>query len=86
MIQPKREEITNKLKKIIDSKITREEVGSWALEFIRNDDNVEVKDIEAWHYLVSVSSVDEMISPDEYLYSIEDIKGWIEESNKSKKL
>lgn len=81
MIQPKRNEITNKLKKVIDNEITREEVGSWALEFIRNDDNVEVKDIKAWHYLVLVSSIDEMIAPDEYLYSIEDIEGWIEESN-----
>lgn len=82
MIQPQRDEITNKLKKIIDNEITREEVGRWALEFIRNDDNVEIKDIKAWHYLVSVSIIDEMIAPDEYLYSIEDIEGWIEESNK----
>ncbi|NLK96355.1 MAG: DNA-binding protein [Clostridiales bacterium] len=81
MIQPKRDEITNKLKKIINNEITREEVGRWALEFIRNDDTVEVKDIEAWHYLVSVSSIDEMIAPNEYLYSIEDIEGWIAENN-----
>ena len=82
MIQPKRDEIINKLKKVIDNEITREEVGRWASDFIRNDYNIEVKDINAWHYLVSVSSVDEMISPDEYLYSIEDIENWIEESNK----
>ena len=39
--------------------MTREEVGKWALDLIRNDENVEVNDIEAWHYLVSVSSIDE---------------------------
>ena len=82
MIQPKTDEITNKLKKIIDNEITREDVGRWALEFIRNDDDVEVEDIKAWHYLVAVSSIDEMIAPDEYLYSIEDIECWIEESNR----
>ncbi|MGL5149650.1 MAG: hypothetical protein ACRC7N_03640 [Clostridium sp.] len=82
MIQPRKDEITNKLKKIIDNKITREDVGRWALEFIRNDDNFEVQDVKAWHYLVAVSGIDEMIAPDEYLYSIEDIEYWIEESNK----
>lgn len=81
MIQPKADEITNKLKKIIANEVTRENVGRWALEFIKNDDNIEVKDIKAWHYLVAVSSIDEMISPDEYLYSLEDIECWIEESN-----
>ena len=82
IIQPKREEITNKLKEIINGEITREEVGTWALEFIRNDSSIEVRDIDAWHYLVLISSVDEMIALDEYLYSIEDIKEWIEKSNK----
>lgn len=78
MQQPKAVEITNKLNKVIDQKTTREEVRQWALEFIMNDDNLEINDIKAWHYLVTVSSVDEMIAPDEYLYSIEDIKEWIE--------
>lgn len=78
MIQPKTDDITNRLKKIINNELTREEVGEWALAFIKNDDNIEVNDIKAWHYLVSVSSVDEMIAPDKYLYSIQDIKEWIE--------
>ena len=78
MQQPKADEITNKLNEVIVQKTTREEVGQWALEFIVNDDNLEINDIKAWHYLVTVSSVDEMIAPDEYLYSIEDIKEWIE--------
>lgn len=80
MTQPKIDEITNKLKGIVDHEMTREEVGQWALEFIANDDNVEINDIKAWRYLVTVSSVDEMTAPDEYLYSIDDIKEWIEEN------
>lgn len=80
--QPKREEITNKLKEIIDGKTTREEVAGWAFEFIINDDNVEVSHIKAWHYLVSVSGVGEMIASEQYIYSIEDIKELIETSMK----
>lgn len=79
--QPKREEITNKIKKCINNEITREEVATWASDFIVNDDNVEVNDIEAWQYLVKVSGISEMIEPEEYFYSIEDIEGWLEESN-----
>ena len=81
MIQPTIEEINNKLKKVIDNEITRVEAGNWALDFILNDDNVEIRNIKAWHYLVSVSSIDEMITSNGYLYSIEDIKEWIKESN-----
>lgn len=82
MIQPKKEEITNKLKKIINKKMTREEVARWAFTFIENDEYIEVTDIEAWHYLVRVSGISEMIAPEQYFYSIEDIEDLIEESNK----
>ncbi len=78
MIQPRKDEITNKLKKVINNEITREEVGTWAYDFISNDENVEVNDLEAWHYLVSISVIDIMIAPNKYLYSIEDIEAWIE--------
>ena len=44
MIQPKTDDITNRLKKIINNELTREEVGEWALAFIKNDDNIEVND------------------------------------------
>ena len=81
MIQPQKDEITNKLNKFINNEITREEIARWASEFIVNDDNVEVTNIEAWRYLVKVSAISEMIAPEEYFYSLEDIKAWIEESN-----
>ena len=84
MQQPKADEITKKLNEVLGRKTTREEVGRWALAFIVNDDNVEINDIKAWQYLVAVSGVDEMIAPDEYLYSAEDIKEWIEENTGNK--
>lgn len=80
MTQPTKDEITNHLKKVIAHEITREEVGAWAFTFIANDDNVEVNDVEAWHYLLSVSDIDLMIAPHQYLYSTQDIKALIEEN------
>ena len=80
MTQPKPAEITNRLKDVIDGKRTREEVGRWALEYIIHDADIEITDVNAWHELVSVSSIDEMTAPNVYLYSVEDIQEWIEKS------
>lgn len=73
MRQPTKNDITNKLNNVIIGKISREDVGEWAMGYIHNDTNVEIEDINAWHYLVAVSNIDEMISPDEYLYDKNDI-------------
>lgn len=82
MIQPKREEIIHRLQAVVADQITREAVGTWALEFIINDEYVEIDDWKAWQDLVSISSIDLMVAPNEYLYSIEDIQAWIEEISK----
>lgn len=79
MEQPTKIEIDNKLNGIIEEKIPREDVGEWALNYIRNDENIEITDLNAWRYLVAISNVDELISPDNYLYSIEDIQQWMRE-------
>ena len=36
--------------------------------------DIDIDDIEAWDYLVDISMIDEMIYPNIYLYSIEDIR------------
>lgn len=78
MLQPSRKMITHKLLKVIYGELSREEVSDWAFKYIENDNEVEVTDIDAWHYLVSVSCIAEMIPPGIYLYSIEDIKTWLQ--------
>lgn len=77
MIQPTAEEITEKCKQVLNHQITRESAAQWAFWFIENEDAVEISDIKAWHYLVAVSGIDEMTAPNEYLYSVEDIKEWM---------
>lgn len=77
MVQPRKEEITEKLKMVVDGRLGRDDVETWACEFIKNDNSFKLEDIQAWHYLTSCSCINEMTAPDVYLYSIEDIKGWI---------
>lgn len=74
MKQPARSEIDGKLKQCLRGSITREDVSEWALCFIRNDSEFIVDDVEAWHYLVAISNIDEMVYPGKYLYSMDDIK------------
>ena len=78
MKQPDKNEITNRVNDAILGKICREDVGKWAMEYIRNDSEIEIMDIDAWHYLVAISNIDEMISPDDYLYTEDDIMSIIE--------
>lgn len=77
--QPTTQEITNKLNDILMGRISREKVSDWAMEYIRNDEDVYIKDVNSWHYLVAISNIDEMISPTEYLYNEYDIAKFIEE-------
>ena len=74
MEQPTKKIIVEKLELLFDGKMTREEICEWSMDFIRNDNEVLVTDIEAWHYLVAISKIDEMITPNEYLFSGADIR------------
>lgn len=73
MNQPTREEITQKLKLVLDGKLTREAICIWAVGYIRNDEQVCINDLGAWHYLVAISNIDEKIGPDDYLFQEDDI-------------
>lgn len=79
--QPTKQEITSKLNDVIMGQISREDVSKWAMEYIRNDGNVYIEDLNLWHYLVAISKIDEMLSPNEYLYDECDISKFIEEYN-----
>ena len=79
MKQPTRDEITKKINMVLEGSITRESVYDWATGYISNDEEINIDDLEAWHYLVAISNIDEMISPNEYLYSEEDIRAIVNE-------
>ena len=73
MKQPTKEEISDKLSMCLEGKITRKDLSEWAYGFINNDD-WELENQEDWDYLLEIAMIDEMISPDVYLYSEEDIR------------
>ncbi len=79
MKQPTREEITQKIQLVLNEKITRESVYEWAQNYIRNDDIIELEDIDAWYYLIAISNIDEMIAPNDYLFDKEDIQNIMKE-------
>jgi hypothetical protein len=74
MKQPTKEEITQNVRMVLDGKRNREDICSWAINYIRNDEQIIIDDIEAWHYLVEISNIDEMIAAGEYLFAKEDIE------------
>ena len=78
MKQPTKQEITKKLNEVIMGRISREDVSEWAMEYIRNDGDVYIENVNSWHYLVAISNIDEMLSPNEYLYNECDIAKFIE--------
>lgn len=76
MLQPSKEEIINKLEKVLREESTREEVVDWAIHFIESDE-LEIVDSFAWEFLKIVGGLDMIEFPDVYLYSVDDIKKWI---------
>ncbi|OLA29870.1 MAG: hypothetical protein BHW30_05555 [Firmicutes bacterium CAG_194_44_15] len=77
MKQPTREEITQKVEKVLKGQLTREEICIWAVNYIRNDEQICIDDLEAWHYLVEISNIDEMIEPNKYLFHEDDIQAMV---------
>jgi len=77
-IQPAKEEIREQLQSVIDGTILPEDIADWAFSYIKNDDTY-INDMNAWHFLTTVSNAAEMIAPDTYLYSNEDYENWIRE-------
>lgn len=59
---------------VLDGNMTREDIGLWAVDYVRNDEQICIEDLGAWHYLVEISNIDEMIGPNEYLFNEEDIQ------------
>lgn len=81
MKQPTKAEITQKLDRVLDGSLTREEICIWAVDCIRNDEQICIDDLEAWHYLVEISNIDEMLGPNEYLFHEDDIQAIVKKYN-----
>ena len=81
MTQPLLHVIIEKLREVLNNSLTREEVADWAMRFIE-DDEADIKDFHAWELLKQVGAIDMIESPDNYLYSDDDIKKWITDFSK----
>ena len=77
MKQPTRAEITQKLNMVFEGSLSRETVCVWAVNYIRNDEQICIDDLSAWHYLVAISNIDELITPGQYLFQNDDIQAII---------
>ncbi|MEK4383292.1 hypothetical protein NSS70_15745 [Aeribacillus sp. FSL K6-2848] len=76
MRQPTKEEVVDKLKMILQGKLTREETADWVSEYVMQDEP-NISDETVWELLQIVSGVDLKDDPDEYLHVDQDIMDWI---------
>lgn len=78
--KPTVKEIVRRLKLVLDGKISREEVSTWAEHWTQkfmNEFGLSEEDLILWKYLDVVSGIDLKDSPNEYLHVDEDIRDWI---------
>ena len=79
MNQPTVREIINRLKLVLNGKMTREEVSDWASYYVMADDPT-IDDEIVWELLITISGIDILDSPTSYLHSEVDIKDWINQA------
>ena len=48
-------------------------------QYISHDDEIEMIDIEAWHYLTELGTMCVQIAPNEYLYTTDDLLNLVKE-------
>ena len=49
------------------------DTDDWVNYFISHDDEIELIDVEAWHYLIQLGTMCVQIAPNEYIYSSNDL-------------
>ncbi|PAD10206.1 hypothetical protein CHH78_02505 [Shouchella clausii] len=76
MEEPTKKEIIDKLELVLQNKLTKEEVADWASKYVMTDDH-PVNDLTVFRFLKTVSGLDTLLGPEEYMYDDEDIKDWI---------
>jgi|SRR5215217_369121 len=77
--EPTRSETRQVLIWLIDGTITPEAADEWAVNWIINDDYLEVKDLVVWNLLTHLNGADLQNAPGEYLHNTENYKQWLRE-------
>jgi hypothetical protein len=77
--EPTRAEIRQVLVWLIDDLITPEEADEWAVNWILNDDYLDVGDPRVWKLLTQLNGADLQTEPGEYLHGKENFRQWLHE-------
>lgn len=71
---PTRNEIKLKLQELIkDNPSSRKIIADWAIKYIINDNEYDVKDLIVWSFLIKLSGADLMDSPSTYLHDVDNL-------------
>ena len=76
--EPTRVEVAARLQGLIDGRLSREEVATWAKRWVTADDP-RIRDQAVWSVLQSMSGADLISTDRPYLYGLEDFQAWLEE-------
>jgi hypothetical protein len=77
---PNKKDIISKINDLIAGKISREEVSTWATEYILFDDPQiypEIDDAVVWNAIKHLSGADLITTDRPYLYGITDFEEWL---------
>lgn len=75
--KPCKENIIQLLNAVLNYEITREDVSNWAKQYITSD-LPEIEDNELWEFMKIIGGCDLKETPNDYLYSNDDLRNWIE--------
>ncbi|AOC56040.1 MULTISPECIES: DNA-binding protein [Bacillus] len=76
MVEPEMIDCINKIQKVLNGTMTREEVSDWAEIYVSADDP-EVDDEKVWDMLILLSGIDLKDAPNSYFHTEEDLEEWI---------
>ncbi|HEX6970309.1 MAG TPA: hypothetical protein VF174_16060 [Micromonosporaceae bacterium] len=76
MTAPSRRQVRDARVSLIDEPSRVEEIASWALEWLLNDD-VDIEDEVVWDALDTLAGADIQTAPNVYLHGLEDFIAWL---------
>jgi hypothetical protein len=80
--EPNRSEVEDRLQRLVDGRLSRDEVAAWAKQWVLADDP-RISDPTVWRVLQSMSGADLISTDRPFLYDTEDFEAWLTELNAS---
>jgi hypothetical protein len=76
-VVPSKADLIDKLRALIEGKLSREVIASWANQWILLPDPPDM-DAKVWEGLTNLSGADLKVAADTYLHNEEDMQSWLE--------